>query len=97
MPDHVHLILAPETRSDGWPFSLPEIMRLVKGRSAHIVNKHLGRQGPVWQDEFFDHVLRSHESLEEKLDYILMNPVRAGLVEQAGDYPWLWAGEAGQM
>jgi putative transposase len=47
----------------------------------------------VWQDEFFDHVLRCNESLAEKVDYLCQNPVRAGLVKAEADYPWLWRGQ----
>ena len=65
MPDHVHLILTCLRRSDGWIYSLPEIMRAVKGASARRINVLLGRKGPVWQEEFFDHVLRSNDSLAE--------------------------------
>ena len=39
----------------------------------------------------FDHVLRSHESYADKWRYVLENPVRAGLVTRAGDWPY--AGE----
>ncbi|MFZ0294867.1 MAG: hypothetical protein WAL52_14765 [Candidatus Sulfotelmatobacter sp.] len=65
-------------------------MDAVKGASAHKVNKLLGRKGTVWQAESFDHVLRSSESLDAKVIYLLENPVRAGLVKQWTDYPWLW-------
>jgi len=90
MPDHVHLILTCLRRSDGWIYSLPEIMRAVKGASARRINVLLGRKGPVWQEEFFDHVLRSNDSLAEKVDYVCQNPVRAGLVLQENQYSWLW-------
>jgi len=53
----------------------------------------LNRTGPVWQEEFFDHVLRSNESLVDKVDYVCENPVRAGLVESEGEYRWLWKGK----
>ena len=46
---------------------------------------------PFWQKEFFDHVLRSDESYESKWDYVRENPVRAGLVSRADDWPY--AGE----
>ncbi len=46
--------------------------------------------GPVWQEESFDHVLRSEESLEEKMEYIRQNPARGGLVDRPDDYRWLW-------
>ena len=38
-----------------------------------------------WQRDFFDHRLRSDESLEHKIEYISMNPVRKGFVEKAED------------
>jgi hypothetical protein len=46
--------------------------------------------GAVWQEESFDHVLRSNESFEQKLEYIRQNPVRAGLVSRPEEYRWLW-------
>jgi REP element-mobilizing transposase RayT len=92
MPDHAHLIFTPLVSPDGWTFSLPDIMHAIKGRAAHSVNVALKRKGPVWQDEFFDHVLRSNESLSEKIDYICQNPVRAGLVREWQAYPWMWCG-----
>ncbi len=53
------------------------------------INVLLGRSGAIWQEEFFDHVLRSNDSLAEKVDYICQNPVRAGLVKVEGEYRWL--------
>ena len=44
--------------------------------------------GRVWQEEFFDHVLRSSESYGQKWDYVKENPVRAGLVKNSGEWPW---------
>jgi REP element-mobilizing transposase RayT len=41
MPDHVHLLLSPWRRADGWNFSLPEIMHAVKGASARQINLRL--------------------------------------------------------
>ncbi len=90
MPDHTHLLLSSLRDVNGLNFSLPQIMHAVKGTSASKVNVLLGRSDPVWQEEFFDHVLRSNESLVEKADYICQNPVRAGLVNAAGEYRWLW-------
>ena len=71
-------------------YSLAEIMDAVKGSSAHKVNRALGRKGPVWQPESFDHVLRSSENLDAKIIYVLENPVRYGLVDQWMEYPWIW-------
>ncbi len=94
MPDHVHVLLSPLRRADGWNYTLPEIMRAIKGVSARRVNDLLNRRGAVWQAESFDHVLRSNDSLTEKVDYIFQNPVRARLVKNASEYEWSWKGKA---
>ena len=65
-------------------------MQSLKGTTAHRINKLLHRSGAVWQEESFDHVLRSDESLKLKCEYIRQNPVRRGLVQKSEDYRWLW-------
>ena len=90
MPDHVHLLLLPLRGPDGWPFPLVTILQCMKGATAHRINKLLHRFGPVWEEESFDHVLRSDESLGEKCEYIRQNPVKRGLVRRPEDYRWLW-------
>ncbi|MGH9581133.1 MAG: hypothetical protein ACRD2R_09070 [Terriglobales bacterium] len=65
--------------------------------SARAVNRALNRMGRVWQEESFDHVLRSNESLSEKVDYVCQNPVRAGLVTAPELYPWLWRGKIPEL
>jgi REP element-mobilizing transposase RayT len=42
----------------------------------------------LWQISFFDHILRTAEDLSETTEYILLNPVRAGLVQRPRDYPY---------
>ena len=90
MPDHVHILLKPLRDPNGWPFPFVDILQCFKGTTAHRINKLLGTSGPVWEEESFDHVLRSDESLKEKAEYIWQNPVRARLVRNPGDYRWLW-------
>jgi REP element-mobilizing transposase RayT len=59
MPNHVHVILEPH-------LALPEIMRWLKGRTARKANQILGRTGsPFWQDESFDHWVRTAEELRD--------------------------------
>lgn len=89
MPDHVHMILTPLSDQNG-TFSLAAIMQSVKGASAHCVNKLLSRAGPVWQQESFDRALRKEETVERKLEYMLLNPARAGLVRDPLEYRWSW-------
>jgi len=90
MPDHVHMLLSPLSDGQGHPYSLSEILKGIKGASAASVNKVLGRKGKVWQAESFDHILRNEESLRDKGEYLVNNPVRKGLTRWLDDYPWLW-------
>lgn len=52
------------------------------------VLKSEGTPGPYWQKGFFDHVMRNGESALQKWLYIRENPVRAGLVGCAEDWPY---------
>lgn len=90
MPDHVHWLLTPLRNSNGWPYPLVDILQCLKSATAHRINKVLHTSGPVWQEESFDHVLRSEESWKEKAEYIRQNPVRRGLVAEGERYRWLW-------
>jgi REP element-mobilizing transposase RayT len=90
MPDHVHLLFTPRMANQEEWYSLSEIMNGIKGTSAHSVNKLLHRSGKLWQQESFDHIVRTTVKLDEVVEYIRMNPVRAGLVSKPETYPWLW-------
>jgi REP element-mobilizing transposase RayT len=91
MPDHVHMIFTPLiSRRAMEVCSLAEIMDAIKETSAHKINKAVGRKGRVWQPESFDHVVRSSEGLDAKIQYLMENPVRRRLVARWTDYPWLW-------
>ncbi|OLE14760.1 MAG: hypothetical protein AUG89_00625 [Acidobacteria bacterium 13_1_20CM_4_56_7] len=95
MPDHVHLILTPLDDGTG-PISLPEILQEIKSVSAHRINKYLGRKGRLWQEESFDRAMRETENTRGRIEYILGNPVRAGLVRNPYDYTWLWTESTGE-
>ncbi len=45
MPDHVHLLLTPLRDEKGWPYSLPTILKQLKGTSARTINKLLNSSG----------------------------------------------------
>ena len=90
MPDHAHMVMSPLDGQDGTAFGLAEILRAIKGASSRRINQALGRTGPVWQHESWDHEMRDDESLRGKCDYVANNPVRAGIVTRPEDYPWLW-------
>ena len=79
MPDHVHLILA-----------FPEIgqrVQTIVSKWKEWSAKSLGIQ---WQRDFFEHRLRKEESFREKADYVLANPMRAGLVTRWEDWPYVF-------
>src|SRR3989442_14167238 len=67
-----------------------KVAKAIKGTSTHAIDRKLHSHEAVWQEESFDHGLRSSESLEPKIDYVLQNPVRKGLVRIAREYPWSW-------
>jgi REP element-mobilizing transposase RayT len=85
MPDHVHVLFTPFPE-----WTLPRILRRMKGVSSWRINGLLSRSGPLWQDESFNHILRSDEGFQNKGDYICANPVRAGLAQSEAEYPWIW-------
>lgn len=87
MPDHVHVLLDPLCDEDG-PISIPEVMQAIKSTSAHRINKALDRKGAVWQQESFDRALRQEESIDAAVEYMMGNPVRAGIVANPLDYKW---------
>ena len=86
MPDHVHLLFTPLENNRGEPFSLAEIMKGIKGVSANRINKLMKRKGQLWQDESFDRIMRVGEC-QSKLEYIIANPINAGLASKPGEYP----------
>jgi len=88
MPDHVHMLFTLR-RDDGHEYPMAEIMHSIRGASAHRINKLLGRRGAVWEEEFFDRLLRYGE-FEGTVNYICSNPVRARLVQNELDYAWVW-------
>jgi REP element-mobilizing transposase RayT len=89
MPTHVHLLFTALEDERGYPFSLAEIMKGIKGVSASNINKLLKRRGQLWQDESFDRIMRVGE-FQDKLDYIIANPISAGLAKRPGQYKWVW-------
>ena len=82
MPDHVHLFVCgpPDFKLSRWVGALKQAL----ARGAHKSKK----DAQPWQEGFFDHLLRSDESMSQKWDYIRENPVRAGLVDHADAWPY---------
>jgi REP element-mobilizing transposase RayT len=82
MPDHVHLFVRGDYnfRLGPWIGALRQVLAKAATFSR--------AKGQIWEEGFFDHVLRSNESYSQKWNYVRENPVRAGLVKSAADWPY---------
>ena len=89
MPNHVHILLTPHT-------DVSRLLQKLKGYTAREANKLLGGTGkPFWQDESYDRLVRSSEEFRRIQNYIIQNPVRAGLARSAEEYRWSSAWDGG--
>ncbi len=84
MPNHVHLLITALPRSN----SFFTVMKSLKGYSARRANALLSRTGqPFWQPESYDHVVRNADEFNRITEYILNNPIKAGLAQEWTDWP----------
>ena len=84
MPDHIHWLF-----SLGKKNTLSEVVAMMKRRSGYRINQYNDQPGiAVWQRGFHDYALRDEEDIKSVARYIVANPLRAGLVEYIGDYPF---------
>src|SRR5271157_702892 len=81
LPDHWHCICAPVH-----PVTISLAMKSVKQSSMSAVDQRRGAEGELWQPRFFDRALRTVKEYNEKVEYIHLNPVRAGLVRHPQDW-----------
>ena len=81
MPNHVHVVAQPLAG-----FELPDIVHPWKSYSAKEANRLIGRTGQFWQAEPYDHLIRNEKDFYHQVEYVLSNPVRAGLKD------WKWVG-----
>lgn len=83
MNDHVHVLVQPVPNSD-----LQDIVQAWKSYSAHIISDKQRGLREVWQDEYFDRIVRNEAEYVEKMGYILGNPRKRW--PEMEDYPWVW-------
>ncbi len=88
MPDHLHMLL--EGSSDTAAFR--STMTLLRQRTAIVFKRETGKR--LWQDGYYERVLRRDDALLSVAAYIVQNPVRAGLVNDGSDYPYSWTAPA---
>jgi putative transposase len=83
MSNHFHLLATPST-ADG----LPQMMQAVGRRYVRHFNDTQGRSGTLWEGRYKSTLIQTERYLLACMVYIDLNPVRAGLVALARDYPW---------
>lgn len=83
MDNHVHLLCTP-----GNPESLARVMQSVGRRYVRGFNRRHGRSGTLWEGRYRSSLVEADRYLLACQRYIESNPVRAGMVEQAGEWPW---------
>lgn len=81
MPNHVHLVVKPKLKDTTQYFSLKKITLAIKSYTAHAIKKLNKQMDKVWQTESYDHVVRDETELLKILEYVITNPVRAGLAD----------------
>ena len=82
MPNHVHVVFQPLEGHE-----LAQILHAWKSFTAVEINRKLSRSGPLWQKEYYDHLIRNGEQLKRAVRYTVENPLRAGIKE----WPYVYA------
>jgi len=82
MPDHVHLFICGDLH-----FHLGKWIKALRQALGKSISSGM-RHDRIWQEGFFDHILRSDESMAQKWEYVRDNPVRAGFVRIWTEWPF---------
>ena len=97
MPNHVHLVFYTdqtfEIKSQGKeisPYWISKIMGNLKWYTALKSNPYLNRKGAFWQEESYDHIVRDEQELNRVINYVLANPVKAGLAKTPKEHPYTY-------
>ncbi len=91
MSNHVHIVLKPNHIEENEYVPMSKIMHSIKSYTASEANKILRRKGQFWMNESFDHYVRSDQSFDRIIKYVIDNPVEANLVKSAADWPWSYS------
>jgi REP element-mobilizing transposase RayT len=94
MSNHVHVMFRLFEKDElNKPMTLKKAMHSIKSFSSSEINYKLKRKGTLWLAESYDHWVRNQKSWGRIVDYILDNPVKAGLVEDRKDWKWSYIKE----
>jgi putative transposase len=83
LPDHWHAILYP-----AHPLTISRVVESLKDAATKRINRSRRKVGRLFQPRFFDRALRTVKEYKERVQYIHLNPVKAGLVSRPEDWPW---------
>ena len=83
MWDHVHLILTPAP-----VVPLEKAMQFIKGGFSYRAKKEINFNGEIWLKAYNERRIKDPQEYAQYVQYIWMNPVRAGLVERPGEYQY---------
>jgi len=83
MPDHIHLVVTPKEGK-----TISQLMHSFKLYTARQIGDLLKMTGGIWQSSFYEHALRSSQDVENIMEYIHNNPVRANLISSPEQYRW---------
>jgi putative transposase len=83
MPTHIHLIIRQETDN-----GIRDYMSRVLNGFSKFFNKRHNRQGPLWQSRFGCALIRGPDHLQEKIAYVLNNPVKDLGIQRPEDWPY---------
>ena len=84
MTNHVHLILEPPAAVE----NLGRLMKRLAGRQTRFVNRREGRSGTLWEGRYKSSPIQTDTYFLACCRYVELNPVRAGMVVEPGDYRW---------
>ncbi len=93
MPNHVHILFRILNRESGEPHEMAFIVKKIKSITTREINRIIGSEGRFWQREYYDYCARSETEMLNITNYILLNPVKAGLVKEASEWKWSWVCE----
>jgi REP element-mobilizing transposase RayT len=94
MPNHVHIVFTILEQADGLCVPLSKILHSFKRYTARECNKFLNRSGIFWQHESYDRVVRDNQEFMRMMDYVMNNPVKAGIAVKPEDWKWAYRREA---
>ena len=86
MHNHVHVLLKPLEK-----YRLQDLVHSWKSFTAHKFSQDRGRKAPIWQEDYFDRIVRDEKEFLDKAQYIINNPLKTW--PDVEEYPWIWIKE----